>query len=683
MAISFTRPDPSSPSAVASASFPTSRKGFEQADVREFLRMVAAELARLQERERFLERELRTSQRSTSPSSIALDEELVTKMLGEEAARILSTAREAGTQIKIRAEEAVSRLLREATDEAQRLREEAEIEAARKRQDATADAESELEMAKQQGREMVNEARAYRERVLNELARRRELARQQIEQLVHGRDRLLQAFERSRLVAVDVMAELTPLGEPNEYVDLSPTTGPVPLMLPNMPRPGSQTDAPHDHEREAEQLDDDADATTVLTLVETIEVVDTVVGDPAADQDELVHDTTDVTDTTDATDDLDDVEVETERPDSVVRLDISLADQTNEVDDPDREPAQVVALFDIEREPDDDPVDSTSDDTVALRTSADDLFARLRAARAEGVAQRAIDADTADVPAAEDAPGEAPPVEDAPVEDASATDAPIAQDDTTFEAAPVTTAHSEDSVFLPTPDAPSVDVVVDDTPFARRDEALTPLIVAAARKLKRVLADEQNDVLHALRGKEPVRTIEVMVATEDEQVKRYVSAISTELSAAAVAGAVSMGMRSSAAQREVKKANATASAGQLLATDLISPLRARLERCISDADGDNAEMATLVRMVYREWKSQRIDEHLDDVARTAFGRGALAGVAPGTPICWVVDPHGPQCPDAEDNALAGVVPAGDSFPTDHACTPAHSGCRCMIVTAPG
>ena len=124
-------------------------------------------------------------------------------------------------------------MLREATDEAQRLREEAEVEAARRRQDASADAESELVMAKQQGREMVNEARAYRERVLSELARRRELARQQIEQLMHGRDRLLQAFERSRLVAVDVMAELTPLGEPAEYVNLAPTTGPVPLMVPN------------------------------------------------------------------------------------------------------------------------------------------------------------------------------------------------------------------------------------------------------------------------------------------------------------------------------------------------------------------------------------------------------------------------------------------------------------------
>jgi cell division septum initiation protein DivIVA len=232
MAMSFSRPDPSSPTAVSTATFATSRKGFEQGEVRDFLRMVAAELARLQEREKFLERELRTAQRGTTNANVALDEEVVTRMLGEEAARILSTAREAASQIKIRAEENSSRLLREATDEAQRLREEAEIEASRRRQDASADAEAELQMAKQQGRDMVNEARAYRERVLGELARRREMARQQIEQLVHGRDRLLQAFERARIAAVDVMAEMTPLGEPNEYVNLAPTTGPVPIMVP-------------------------------------------------------------------------------------------------------------------------------------------------------------------------------------------------------------------------------------------------------------------------------------------------------------------------------------------------------------------------------------------------------------------------------------------------------------------
>jgi hypothetical protein len=83
--------------------------------------------------------------------------------------------------------------------------------------------------------------------------------------------------------------------------------------------------------------------------------------------------------------------------------------------------------------------------------------------------------------------------------------------------------------------------------------------------------------------------------------------------------------------------------------------------------------------VYREWKTLRIDENLDDVARTAFGHGALAGVGSGTPLRWIVDPQGPVCPDAEDNSLADDVVAGGRFPTDHLCAPAHRGCRCMIV----
>ena len=209
--------------------------GFDQQEVRDFLRMVGAELARLQERERFLERELRAAQ-SSGPAIVGeLDDEAATRLLGEEAARILQAAREGGASIRGRAEDGAAQLLREAGDDARRMREEAELEAGRKRADAVADAEAELSMAKQQGREMVEEARAYRERVLGELARRRDLARQQIEQLVHGRDRLLQAFERARLVAVDVVAELSPLGVPEEYVDLTPTTGPVPIMVPSRP----------------------------------------------------------------------------------------------------------------------------------------------------------------------------------------------------------------------------------------------------------------------------------------------------------------------------------------------------------------------------------------------------------------------------------------------------------------
>ena len=208
MAISFSRPDPSSPSAVGAASFPVSRRGYDQGEVRDFLRMVAAELARLQERERFLESELRAMQTRGMSGPGRLDEETVTTLLGEEAARVLSTARDASTQIRERAEESATRLVKDAADDATRIRESAILEAQRIHDDAQSDANAEVEMAKQQGRDMVNEAREYREKVLSELSRRRDAARAQIEQLLHGRDRLMNAFERARIASESVLDEL-------------------------------------------------------------------------------------------------------------------------------------------------------------------------------------------------------------------------------------------------------------------------------------------------------------------------------------------------------------------------------------------------------------------------------------------------------------------------------------------
>ncbi len=365
----------------------------------------------------------------------------------------------------------------------------------------------------------------------------------------------------------------------------------------------------------------------------------------------------------------------------VVRLDISPHDPATTDDGDDRIPAPVVSLFaEVIDSP--DPTDPTSDHTsdhtadpdattMLARTSADDLFARLRAARAESVAQRAV------ISARDGEP--------AMVGDTTSPDHPSVQSKAVPVERPTSTSSEvtigDDSVFATTPAAPQATVAEADSPFARRDEALTPLIIAAARKLKRVLADEQNEVLHALRRKEPVRDLGSMLVAEREQAARYSSSIAAELVAAAAAGAVSMGMTASAARREAKKPAITATATDALLNDVVAPLRERLARCVSDADGDNAELASLVRLAYREWKNQRIDEHLDDVARAAFGRGALAGVAPGTRICWLLDPAGPACADAEDNALGGVIGAGEAFPTDHRCAPAHSGCRCMIAPA--
>ena len=638
MAISFSRPDPSSPSAVAAATFTSARRGYEPTEVRDLLRMVAAELARLQERETFLERELRTASRNSGASAAVLDEEVVTRMLGEEAARILQTAREGAAQIKARSEDGAARLLREATDEAQCVREEAEIEAARRRQDAAADAEAELQMAKQQGREMVNEARAYRERVLGELSRRRELARQQIEQLVHGRDRLLQAFDRARIAAVDVMAELAPLGEPAEYVNLSPTTGPVPIMVPaSRPMPVQDVVA----EVLVEEADDSTDD-NVIVDAEPIEVPEQIELIELIEQMEIVERNSHPLPVDDAN-----ATVVTMR---------DVHDDHGDHDD-DATIAPVVSLFAGE-------IDVTAfnhaadiDETSAIvKPSVDDLFAKLRAAHTSTVAEQAAGATT--------------PVVESPA-------------DATLTTGEMTIIGEEMSVFQATPSAPETESAVNDTPFGRRDAALTPLIVAAARRMKRVLADEQNDVLHTLRRNEPVRALDTMLPWQSDHAERYATAIAEELMDAALAGAASLDDGGPDAHRvDIGRTDALGPAVDALATSIIEPLRQRLERAVVSAGGDNGELGGLVRGIYREWKTQRIDEHLDDVLRMAYGRGAYSTLVPGTKVCWMVDPAGPACPDAEDNSLAGAIAAGEPFPTDHLCAPAHDGCRCLLALAP-
>ena len=596
MAMSFARPDPSSPASIADAAFGTGRRGFDQGEVRDFLRMVAAELGRLQERERFLERELRTAQADPDLASVQLDDQALTRLLGEETARVLTTAREAAGEIRQKAEQSAAQLLTEAGDDAARLREEAETEASRCRTDAAADAEAELAMAKQQGREMVNEARAYRERVLSELARRRELAREQIEQLLHGRDRLMQSFERARLVAVEVVAELQPLGEPDEYVNLSPTTGPVPVMVPNSPRPADD---------EQELPASDAGAVETAETAEPVEAAGAV------------------------------VEIE-ETPDDDIEIDVEGAVEIEADTETDAELEAEASETEVV-EAADQPAEERDDVVV-------DLFARLRA-----------DTSLAD---------DAPDVDDEP--EASGADESI-DDDTPAEDA----VESDD-------DEPE-DEAGEATPFDQRDADLTPLIVASARKLKRILADEQNEVLDALRSREPVRELDDLLPERPEHLGRYRDAIVDDLLAAASAGA---SLVSGGTVAQIKKADATkaTSAGEEVLDEwLIVPLRERLDRCVAAGDGDNAEITKRVRSVYREWKTQHIDELLDDVIRTAHGRGVFAAIEPGTAVAWVADPAHDVCADCDDNTLGGVVSAGTAFPTEHLFPPAHLGCRCLLL----
>jgi len=674
MAISFSRPDPSSPAAVSAAVFTTARRGYDQTEVRDFLRMVSAELARLQERERFLESELKAMQTRGMSAPGMLDEEMVTALLGEEAARVLATAREASAQIRVRAEEAATRLVKEASADAMRLREEAELEAVRRREDAAADAEAEIEMAKQQGREMVNEAREYREKVLAELARRRELARAQIEQPIHNRDRLLNAFERARLATDDVMTGLVSVDEdlPQEYVNLAPTTGPVqPVVLDPSAMTGPTTVVSM-FDRELEPEDDLPVRAVVFDIdvdespVEEDSAVDVAVavvevGDIVEDDMNIVED-----DINSAVDDITVTEVIETVVEKVV-VSVAVEEETHVVEEEapvvepvvEQAPSNVVSLFGKDRsrpEPvvvnpehpsvDNGPeiVDAADEpavetETPAPRDSVGDLFARLRESTVKKVAEATTSGETV--------------VNSRKKSSAS------------------TSADSDNVAESARQAPPAVEPVRDDAAFARRAEALAPLVISMARKLKRVLADEENEALEYLRGKKAVLSLDAMYGDAVGHVAKYADAIQSDILAAANA----------AASRKCKNDEILPVITAMIEAQLVAPMREKLAETLAKHD-DRGEAAKAIRGIYRQWKTTTIDEHIDDIACLSYSRGMYVTLTPGTKVCWMVDPDGPACADAEDNSLAGAIACGDEFPTGHSHPLAHEGCRCLLTPAP-
>jgi cell division septum initiation protein DivIVA len=614
MAISFSRPDPSSPAAVGSAQFSVVRRGFEQEEVRDLLRGVSAELARLQERERFLESELRAMQTRGLSAPGALDEEMVTALLGEETARVLTSAREAAKQQIARAAETAERLVREASSDAARIRQEAEIESSRQRNDAVADVEAEIELAKQQGREMVIEAREYREKVLSELARRRELAREQIEHLIHDRDRLVAAFDRARLAANDVVGDLTEFDELSEEVARisglsTPVDATAPIFFDYTKEPDAIPQSSESIEGEkvvgviAESIDsmtiETVDAVEVAEVIEVEETPDTTVV--------AMHETpAGMSEHPSSEPPAQEHIAEVVQLFGKKRKEVEAPQVVNEVIEP---PVAVVEVVEAKKE----SVVSTSQ-----KKSVDDLFARLKQTNTAEVART-----------------------------------------------------TKPKVVVPK---------VDQGVFDHRDEVLEPIMLLITRKMKRVLADEENSMLTYLQGKKSVVALEKVLPSADEHLQMYVEALSEDLISAAMAGAQSL---SKSLKADLRKRVTRSAVMQVVSRTMdestVRPLREKIQRAVEQSNGDREEMSNLIRSVYREMKMQRVEQQVSDIVRMAYSRGAYLVLDQGTQVCWMVDPNGPSCADAEDNSLAGSTDLGSEFPTGHIHPTAHAGCRCLIA----
>ena len=161
------------PEELERADFGTVRRGFEPEPVRRRLREAASEVRRLHGLVDSLRARI-TDLEAAPPEKIETAH--VVEALGDEAARVLQAARDAARERLERAESHGDEITAEARTAAAAI----------------------LEESREQGRELVAEARVVRERILADLAFKRHAHRVEVEQLRVIRDRLLEAVSICR-----------------------------------------------------------------------------------------------------------------------------------------------------------------------------------------------------------------------------------------------------------------------------------------------------------------------------------------------------------------------------------------------------------------------------------------------------------------------------------------------------
>jgi DivIVA domain-containing protein len=707
---------------IARRHFSTARKGYDPEEVRAFLHELSDLVGRLQRGEAH-ERERAERAETRAELAERHDQHRLVELLGEETARVLDAAREAAADIRSKAEESAARMVLEAhvesravadqaeqdaaarkieiRAEADELRREAEAEVERRRsegqrvvddvrreagaerermldegerarRDAEAAAEQIRASARDEGRRLVGEAQTVRERMLGDLARRRRTAREQLERLNAARERLLAAYEVVKRTVDEATTELTVAlpeaklasevamrrvnDEPEDTVEVLEAELSVARMAGLVDDAGASSVSDDEFDSMLRDLADDpggdnGDAGTNLLS-----------GRPDTDRDadhadERAAEAVEAAEATAATES--EMGVPALAPDAPAAVGQDQAGVGRAVNADRLAPAAGPADAARDREPsgtsgaaDDSShppavAEVASGDEGETGPYVDELFARIRAERRSP--EHPVDQGGGVAVAVQaDAAASGSDLDDGAVLDRSAASAPEGPHDATGDVADR-----------------GLEVLNE------RDAVLAPVERELGRRLKRVLADEQNEVLDLLRRGKTV-SFDDVVPAGDEHADRYAVAATVDLDAAAGFGAASVGGDGSASCDEL---------ADKLGRTLVEPLRERVQRSFDECDGDLEEVTERLRALYREWKGQHIGDAVRHYTVAAYAWGAYEAAPAGTELRWLVDRSGDACPDADDNALAGRVRKGDTFPTGDRCSPAHPGCRCLVVPA--
>lgn len=626
------------PGEIATRSFPSAFRGISESEVRAFLEQVAEDLTASREREQELLRALGAlEERVRVPAK--LDEQQLLDALGEETTRLLRSAREAAEDIRRKAEERAARTVKEAQDDARRMREEAEqlLTARTQEADTTAaelvrDAEERaaeiragseryaeeqklrvdrecdavLDDARATGREMLEEAKALRERVLADLARRRGLLQAQLEELRSGRDRLLEAYrvvKRSFLEATEALAQAEARVQTER-----PATPVTPAELALLEGEEAAAGAAGLGETgRAGGVEGPSGPTAPEAVTGTVEAGATIPGsEPAVPEPAGVEG----------------------EPEAAV------PEPAGAGGEPEGEPAVA------EPEAPGEPVPAEPEGGPGReRPDVDSLFERLR--REQAVVEGEEAAEPVGAAEVSEEGGVEPEVEPAPQP-------------------PTETVAEEPSGAARGAGLPT------GAWLAARDAALEPLVAPLTKRAKRAAQDEQNEVLDAVRRVKGRPSSEEVLAAPEAQLARWGTVLEDALTDAYLAGRATVGRDAS---RETFTEPLLIELTGLVVLPLRERVAIAVDDAADLGSETQALVVERIGARYREWKSQSLTTLLGDALAVAFARGVYDAVPDGALLLWIPTAEG-RCPDCDDNALeptakGAVFPTGQALPPAH------------------
>ena len=532
---------------------------------------------------------------------------------------------EAGTDLLRHADGAADRMISEAREDALFIRAEAEQDAKRLITDARRQADDMLRSARDDGERIVVVAKAESEAILEGARQSAEKAQERARALENRRSELLGELEAAQSAIREIEeAQIREEAEPDVGIRVISSTGDPQTQWPQDEGavrilPAIEPEAP----LETQTIDADAMAAEVAELRSAV----TMPQPTAASADEVVGAEESFAEGDDGAEPEGEEEPTIEAP--VVK-----AEEVVETEAP--SPESGVSAEPVEEPPppppppppaaEPEPVVADKQTVVSDAPGIEALFAKLR---------RPLESAVAEVVA---------PTGESAKEEQLAVDPPVLQ---------------------------VVPPIVVGGGFERRDRMLLPIENRGLRGLKRRIVELQNRVLEELRtssgqwrlGREFV--IEMMGDELD-------AVLQDSFAAGHAAAAESMG----ATEPQVT-GGPEQGAAETFTVDLHRDVQTVIER---DAGGASRRLTSDVGRVFRSWRADEAERHVRLAARRAFNDGLLAaykrlGVD-------AVEVSAPGRPCGECGADSGVTwKPGDVLPENVAIPPAGPTCAAMIVPA--